>query len=140
MLSIPTANVEDIQTAVPEIFGGAVDQSVLAGYEMIQLDGEPDLVIELIDLYLEDAPRRLSAMQESAAHRDWQSVKREAHSLRGSSGSVGAVEVVQTCVEIEETVFRNPDPDPAELLSRLELDLQRVRRAFLIERERRRSQ
>jgi HPt (histidine-containing phosphotransfer) domain-containing protein len=140
MLSISTANVEDIQTAVPEAFGSAVDQSVLAGYEMIQLDGEPDLVIELIDLYLEDAPRRLSAMQEAAAHRDWQSVKREAHSLRGSSGSVGAVQVAQACVEIEEIVCRSPDLDHAALLSRLELDFQRARCVFLIERERRRSQ
>jgi chemotaxis protein histidine kinase CheA len=140
MLSITTAKVDDVPAPVLELFRAAVNLSVLDDYEGIQLDGEPDIIIELIELYLADAPRRVAAMQESAARRDWQSVKREAHSLRGSSGSLGAVEMAQICAGIEEVVCGSPGLNTAVLLRRLELGLQRALHAFLLERERRRSQ
>jgi len=38
----------------------AVDASVLADLEEMQEEGEPDLVAELIGLYLRDAPRKLA--------------------------------------------------------------------------------
>lgn len=135
MLTIPTATIDNIPAAVPELT--AVDLSVLAGYEKMQLEGEPDLVIELIDLYLEDAPRRIAVMQESAARSDWQSVKREAHGLRGSSGSLGGVEVVQICGEIEKMESASPGPNIAALLSPLARGLERALHAFRAERERR---
>lgn len=137
MLSIPTASIDHIPAAVFEMFKTAVDLSVLAGYEKIQLAGEPDLVIELIDLYLDDAPRRVAAMHRSAALSDWQSVKRAAHGLRGSSGSLGAVEVGLICSEIEGAEFESPCPSISMLLSRLERGLERALHAFLAERERR---
>ena len=137
MLSIPTTNVDDTQATAPEIFGGAVDLSVLADYEEIQLDGEPDLVVELIDLYIQDAPRRVAAMHESVARRNWRLLKREAHSLRGSSDSLGAVEVGLICTEIEGAEFESPGAGINLLLSRLERGLERALHAFLAERERR---
>jgi len=39
-----------------------VDLEVLYGLTEAQGDGEPDLIVELIDLYLEDTPRRVTAM------------------------------------------------------------------------------
>ena len=139
MLSITTAYVDDVPAAVLELFRSAVDLSVLKDYEKIQLEGEPDVIVELLDLYLDDAPRRVAAMKESAAGRNWQSVKREAHGLRGSSGSLGAVEMAQICAEIERTEFGSPGSNIAALLSRLELGLKRVLHAFQVERDRRGS-
>ena len=137
MLPTAKANIDDIHAAVPEAFRAAVDLSVLADYEKIQLEGEPDLIVELIDLYLEDAPRRVAAMQESLAGRNWQLVKREAHSLQGSSGNVGAFQIAQICAEIEGLDFEKLCPSGAALLSCLELGLRQVRHAFLVERQRR---
>lgn len=36
---------------------GAVDMDVLHSFEEVQIEGEPDLIVELIDTYLKDAPR-----------------------------------------------------------------------------------
>ena len=119
------------------MFRAAVDLDVLRSYEKIQLDGEPDLIVELIDLYLEDARRRLAIMKESLANRNWLSVKREAHSLRGSSGNLGALQMALICDEIEG--MESPDlfPSIAALLGCLEQGLEQVLHIFLAERQRR---
>jgi len=40
----------------------AIDLSVLISLEVVQVDGEPDLIVDFIDLYLDEAPRRMAAM------------------------------------------------------------------------------
>ena len=119
------------------MFRNAVDLTVLRSYENIQLDGEPDLIVELIDLYLEDARRRLAVMKLSLAKRDWLSVKREAHSLRGSSGNLGALQMALICDEIEGLDSRDPFPSVEVLLGCLEQELEQVFNVFLAERQRR---
>ena len=137
MLPIEKVNFDAVHGGAPEVSRSAVDLAVLASYEKIQLDGEPDLIVELIDLYLEDAPRRVAVMQESLAKRDWLSVKREAHSLRGSSGNLGALRVARICDEIEGIESGNLFASIAALLNCLELELERVLHIFLAERQRR---
>jgi HPt (histidine-containing phosphotransfer) domain-containing protein len=137
MLPIEKVNFDAIHADAPEIFRAAVDLAVLRSYEKIQLDGEPGLIVELIDLYLEDAPRRVAVMRESLAKRNWLSVKREAHSLRGSSGNLGALQMARICDEIEGIESGDLFPSIAALLSYLEQELERVVHIFLAERQRR---
>lgn len=137
MLPLPSANISDVHATVPENSGDVVDMAVLAGYEEIQLDDEPDLVVELIDLYRADAPRRLGVMQGLLAQGNWQLMKREAHSLRGSSGNLGAIQVAQICSELEGMEFDDPRANVAVLLDRLEKSLNPAFEAFLAERRRR---
>lgn len=137
MLPIEKVNLDAIHAGAPEIARAFVDLAMLASYEEIQLDGEPDLIVELIDLYLEDAPRRVAVMQESLAKRDWLSVKREAHNLRGSSGNLGALQMARICNEIEGIESGNLFASTAALLNCLGLELERVVHIFLAERQRR---
>lgn len=134
MLPIQKVN---LHAGAPEIARAFVDLAMLASYEEIQLDGEPDLIVELIDLYLEDAPRRVAVMQESLAKRDWLSLKREAHNLRGSSGNLGALQMARICDEIEGIESGNLFASTAALLNGLGLELERVVHIFLAERQRR---
>jgi len=137
MLPIEKVNFDAIHAGVPEIFRASVDLAVLASYETVRLDGEPDLIVELIDLYLEDAPRRVAVMRESLAKRNWPSVKRAAHSLRGSSGNLGVLQIALICDEIEGIESGDPFPSIAALLSCLEQELEQVLQVFLAERQRR---
>ena len=137
MLPIEKVNLDAIHAGAPEIARAPVDLAMLASYEKIQLDGEPDLIVELIDLYLEDAPRRVAVMQESLAKRDWLSLKREAHNLRGSSGNLGALQMARICDEIEGIESGNLFASIAALLNCLRLELERVVHIFLAERQRR---
>lgn len=137
MLPIEKVNLDAIHAGAPEIARAFVDLAMLASYEEIQLDGKPDLIVELIDLYLEDAPRRVAVMQESLAKRDWLSLKREAHNLRGSSGNLGALQMARICDEIEGIESGNLFASTAALLNGLGLELERVVHIFLAERQRR---
>lgn len=115
----------------------AVDVSVLRGFDAIQAGGEPDIVVELIDLYLEDAPRKLASMLEAAAGADEQSLKRAAHSLKGSSASLGAGQVASLCYELERAYCVDSSEQAAALLDRMGREMERARRAFEAERRRR---
>jgi HPt (histidine-containing phosphotransfer) domain-containing protein len=137
MYSTEKINLDAIHGGAPEAFSTAVDLTVLASYDEIQLDGEPDLIVELIDLYRDDAPRRVGVMRKALAQRNWFSLKREAHSLRGSSGNLGANQMALLCGEIEAMESGNLFPSVEALLSRLEQELERVLRIFFAERLRR---
>jgi len=102
-----------------------IDHTVLASYEAVQVSGDPDLIVELINLYVDDVPLRVRAMRRSLKEKNLPGVTREAHSLRGSSGMVGANEVEKVCHEIEmlsEDALRNAPG----LLNWLEVELERA--------------
>ena len=116
---------------------GAVDLAALRGFEKIQAEGEPDLVVELIDLYLEDAPRKLAVMLEAAAGADEEFLRRAAHSLKGSSASLGAFGAASLCAELERADCAGSPGRAGALLERLGRELERVREAFAAERRKR---
>jgi HPt (histidine-containing phosphotransfer) domain-containing protein len=115
----------------------ALDMAVLTSFAEAQLDGVPDLIVELIDLYLEDAPRRLAAIEEALARKDERALKRAAHCLRGSSANLGALQVALICEELERIECNDWFPGVQALLSCLEEEFGRVRQVLLIERQRR---
>lgn len=115
----------------------AVDLEVLLSLEGAQVEGEPDLVVELIDLYAEDTPRRLAAIRVAWAAGDLAALRRAAHGLKGSSASLGARGVAMLCEKFELA----PGPELLRggemLLACLEREFARARSVFAGERGRR---
>jgi HPt (histidine-containing phosphotransfer) domain-containing protein len=127
------ATLAGAEDAPPE----AVDLGVLAGLEGLQDEGEPSLVVELIDLYLEEAPRQLASMFEAEASADADALRRAAHSLKGSSASLGAFGAAALCGELEHADCGDSSRGAGELIARLGQELERVRRVFAAERRKR---
>ena len=71
--------------------------------ELVSLseDGDPELLVDLIRMFLEDAPQKLAAIESAFAGGDLEQVERAAHSLKGSSGNLGAILVQQHCETIQ---------------------------------------
>jgi HPt (histidine-containing phosphotransfer) domain-containing protein len=69
-----------------------------------ELGGEddPGLVVELIGLFLDDAPKRMSDIQSSLARGDIASLERAAHTLKSSSANIGAARLSAHCKSMEE--------------------------------------
>lgn len=117
----------------------AVDLSVLTQFEDAQLEGMPDIVVELIDLYLGDAPLRMLALNDAQLRQDADGIRRAAHCLRGSSGTLGAQGIVLLCDEIEHLEVREMFSKMQELLTNLSREFERVRLSFVAERRKRLS-
>ena len=116
----------------------SVDLAILASFDEAQEEGEPDFVVELIDLYLGEAPRFFSSIREGLANHDWLSAKRAAHTLRGSSSNLGILQMTLLAGALEQ-LTATQDASAAELLQGLEDEFTRVVEILRAERQRRMS-
>ena len=86
-----------------------VDPEVLEMLASLQEPGEPDLLIELVTLFLRDTPERLEDLLVRPL--DGNHVARVAHAVKGSAGNLGAM-VLQECARaLEEAAHRGEDTD-----------------------------
>jgi two-component system sensor histidine kinase/response regulator len=114
-----------------------VDIAVLLSFEELQEDGGADLVVELIALYLQDAPVKIDAIRQAVMTADGESVKRAAHSLKGSSGTLGIRQLASVCGELECLADAGLTPRANGMLHRLENEFVRVQEALTSELDRR---
>src|SRR6185312_9372794 len=95
-----------------------IELAALAAFGEINTDGEPDLVVELIDLYLADGAERVTQIKQAAVTADRILLKKAVHTFKGSSGSLGFSLVVELCEQLERA--QGPD-DLKTVVERLEL-------------------
>jgi len=79
----------------------AVDEALLDSYRVLQDEGQPDLVTELIDVFLEDLPGRLAAVRSAVDLRDPKAIRSAAHALKGAAASIGAARLAAACATLE---------------------------------------
>ena len=106
---------------------GPLDRSVLAGLRELQQEGEPDILEELIDLFLTDVLPQLVTLREAVEAGDAHSVERIAHTLKGSCGNMGAVRMEALCTELEDAVRSKDIAAAAVRISRLQEKFGHVR-------------
>ena len=113
-----------------------VDLAVLASYEEAQIEGEPDFVVELIDLYLGEVPRLFDSIHTALQNNDFTTAKRAAHSLRGSSGNLGVLQIAAIADELEH-LEDSSGTSATQLLHSLETEFARVKEILHQERQKR---
>lgn len=62
---------------------------------------DPALLDELIDLFLTDAPKLMDQMRRASEDEDAPALRRAAHTMKGSSGQMGALRIQDICATIE---------------------------------------
>jgi len=83
---------------------------------LLQVVGDSrEVLAELIDSFLEDAPELLQTMTAAAQTGDAKSLRRAAHTLKSNSADFGALELCDLCKELEARA-KNEDLANAELL------------------------
>jgi PAS domain S-box-containing protein len=109
----------------------AVDLSMLALLRReLQTSEEPNPVQEILDLFRDGTPPLLAAMREGIAAGDPAKLKQAAHSLKGSSGMLGAHHLAALTGELEKRGRAGTVQGTEPLLAQVELEFQRVCQAF----------
>lgn len=63
--------------------------------------GDPELLLDLVDMFLTDVPSKVTSILEGMAAQDFTKVEHAAHALKGTSGSLGATHVMRECEAIQ---------------------------------------
>ncbi len=64
-------------------------------------DGDPELLLDLIQMFLDDGPTKIQSINEGLAAGDFDKMERAAHSLKGSSGNLGARLLQEACEQMQ---------------------------------------
>ncbi|MEM7310292.1 MAG: response regulator [Planctomycetota bacterium] len=108
----------------------ALDMDVIDSLKELGGEDDPEIFIELVELFLSDTPERISCLQKALEEGDAQALEGAAHALKSSCGNLGAISLSALCREIE-SCGRNADLDSAEsLVSRSEHEFTRVQEAL----------
>ncbi len=78
-----------------------IDISAIEQLELLQDDDNPKLVIELIQDFLKESPKKLNSMAEAIATKNAKTLAEIAHNLKGSSGTLGARRMMDICKTLE---------------------------------------
>jgi HPt (histidine-containing phosphotransfer) domain-containing protein len=64
-------------------------------------DGDPELLVDLLEMFLEDGPGKVSTILAGLDRHDFDAVERAAHSLKGSAGNLGVFLVQEDCETLQ---------------------------------------
>ena len=104
----------------------ALDPAVVASLRELTPPGEPDVLTEVLQLFLADVPGRIARLRDACAAGNAVEVQRAAHSLKGSAGNIGAHDLYAVCRQLDDQ-GRSGDLAGAEgLVGALETEYARV--------------
>jgi HPt (histidine-containing phosphotransfer) domain-containing protein len=97
-----------------------VDASSLLALRQLQPPGAPDAVGRIIAHFLEESAKRLAVLRQAADTDDADILQHTAHALKGIAGTVGATEMHQLAVRLEQIGREGSTDGAAGLVTELE--------------------
>jgi CheY-like chemotaxis protein len=108
-----------------EELGAVLERWIPEGEALPELGGQ-EMLSELSEMFLDDASSALRDLKEAIESEDLPLVERTAHTLKGSSGNMGAKRMARICAELQDAgVSRGELSRAPELLGRLEAEVEK---------------
>ena len=82
--------------------GPVLDPAVLETLRRLTPPGEPDVLTEVLRIFLDEGPARVARLRNAWTARNIEEVHRSAHSLKGSAGNIGARRLHAVCSQLDE--------------------------------------
>ncbi len=127
-LSVPEA-IDPLPDPGPAL-APADDPPVRMSLALRRVDGDVDLLAELVEMFREDLPAGLHELQEAIGRGDHAETRRLAHSFRGSLGFLGAERAVVLAEELEAAGLEARFEDAAAVWMTFEREAGRVTEFF----------
>ena len=99
--------------------GRTLDRAAL----LDRLEGDWELLVEIVALFLEDCPRRMAAGRQAVAAGDTETLLRIAHSLKGSAGNFGDEAASGAATAVETAARAGDRSAAASAWARLEAEI-----------------
>lgn len=100
-----------------------MDSQAIENLRSLSTEGDDSFVNDIIGIYLEDIPQRLSALKSARVSDNRELYVRSAHTIKGSSANVGTAEVQHLAERLEHRAQK-------EALTELDLDLGALEEAW----------
>lgn len=131
------ASTAPIVSPNTELWAQAIGAEKLAEISALQEEGEPDIVVEVIDLFLSNAPPKIEQMRQGVLEGDAKKIERASHALRGDAGQFGATDLASACALLEARARTGSLLEAQSLFADLETKFKRVEIALRHEKTRR---
>lgn len=97
-----------------------IDPEAISNLRALSPDDGDVFLKEILGIFLDDTPLRISELHASRASGDAATFTRAAHSIKGSSSNVGAVELRAVAEQLEHKSRQHGMEDVEALLAELE--------------------
>ncbi len=108
----------------------AIDWSVIEGLRAMMQDESPGFVKDMFNLYLEETPPLIKSIHKAVAEKAAGDLRLHAHSLKGSSNSLGAQRIATLALQLESMGKAKTVEGADGLVVELENEYQLVVRAL----------
>ena len=103
-----------------------LDPAVIDTLRQLTPPGEPDVLAEVLRLFLEEAPPRIARLRNAWASGNIEDVHRAAHSLKGSAGNIGARRLYDVCRRLDEQGRSDDRSGVSQLVDELGVEFGKV--------------
>ncbi|MEP0886373.1 response regulator, partial [Trichocoleus sp. ST-U3] len=111
----------------------AIDTWVLRDFRATLGSDANQFLVQLIELYLEDAPSLLAAMDEAVTQINPAQMQEAAHTLKSSSASLGAMNLSNLCEQLEMLGQTGTTVGAREIITQVQSEYERVKTALQLE-------
>jgi CheY-like chemotaxis protein len=108
----------------------AIDTEVLQTFRQTMGESAEVFLTQLIDIYLEESPALLQAMDTAGTQNDAGAMKQAAHALKSSSAALGAIALSKLCEELERIGNSQTTTGASEILSQIQSEYEAVKAAL----------
>ncbi len=122
----PGPSAPRMRPAAARTLEPVVDRQALLG----RLEGDTQLLTEIVDLFIQSAPRLMREMKKCLTARDAQGVARAAHTLKGAVANFGAQAALEATLHLETLARENKLKSARAAWATLEKEIDRLKKAL----------
>jgi HPt (histidine-containing phosphotransfer) domain-containing protein len=111
-----------------------IDFDILRELERDVADDDPNVMLELTEIFLEDSLKHFEGVGHALAEGDYRKMEISGHSVKSSAATFGALVLADLCRQLEMCARTRQNEGIVENLAAARLEFARVQRALLEKR------
>jgi two-component system, sensor histidine kinase and response regulator len=130
-LDLPSEHERTVPLPLLDMDEASLDQTALDNIRALDDDGA--VLAEVIQMYLDEAPAHLAALQQAQAQSDGAELGRIAHAFKSASYNVGAKPVAELCRQLERLGKAGERAGTPELVAQIQKQYFKLRPLLMAE-------